>query len=214
MPLLNLPMDEIANRYKSGETCASIARFYNTNHETIKQRLIRCGINIRPQSREFCLSTATQLYLAGNTCEKVAKILNVTEWAINKGLKQAGVNLRDNYHPDRIEQSRYLMTERVKKWGNIRSGKYDNDFCNVLKEKYGHVFPQHQIEKGGHHFDAFANGILWELDEKEHQSSTARKNKDMKYDSRARLLGYEVRHVWEWDFLEHGIDKWHYTIPM
>lgn len=104
------------------------------------------------------------------------------------------------------------MGERMEKLGNIRVGKYEPGFCRLLSDKFGDVVPQHKIEKGGHHFDAYAGGILWELDEREHMTSSQRKANDVRYDLRAKELGYEVRHVWEWDFLECGVDKWHHTI--
>lgn len=205
-------MEEISKRYLSGETCSSLSRHYGTNKKTITDHLKRYGIAIRPRSRTFCMEEAKRLYSTGHTCEQIAKILKVTEWAINHGLKKDGVKMRDNYHPDRIEQSRRLMGERMENFGNIRVGKHEPNFCKILKEKFGTVSPQHKIEMGGHHFDAFAGGILWELDEKEHQTSKHRKTNDIKYDSRAKELGYEVRHVWEWDFLQSGIDKWHHVV--
>lgn len=96
--------------------------------------------------------------------------------------------------------------------GCIRVGKHEPKFCQVLQERYGNVIPQHRIEKGGHHFDALSGGILWELDEKEHQVHQDRIAKDKRYDTRAKELGYEVRHVWEWDFFESGVEKWHVLV--
>lgn len=202
-------MDEIAKRYLSGETYANLSHFYNASRECIKERLIRHGVKVRSRWPIYDISNATNLYNQGKTLEQVAKEMGVTEWRINQDLKKAKVQMRDNYHPLRREQSRRIMTERMKTLGYIRMGKHEPKFCEALRRKYKNVIPQYTIEKGGHHFDALADGILWELDEKEHQTHTERKTKDMKYDTRAKELGYEVRHVWEWDFFESGLEKWH-----
>lgn len=209
MPLKNLPMDEISKRYLYGETFAGLARCYGTNKDTIKERLIRFGVKVRSRWPDYDLEIAKTLYENGNTLFQVSKHLGVTEWRVNMDLKSHGVVMRDNQHPSRREQSRRMMAERIEKMGSIRIGKHEGKFCNLLAEKYGKVIPQYKIEKGGHHFDAFAFGILWELDEKEHQTHQDRIAKDKRYDTRAKELGYEVRHVWEWDCLSGNIDRWH-----
>ena len=205
-------MDEIAKRYISGETFSSLARHYGTNKETIKRRLIRLGVPVRSRWPDYDLDIAKSLYEEGNTLLQVAKRLGVTEWRVNMDLKSQGVVMRDNQHPIRREQSRRMMAERIEKMGSIRVGKYEGKFCQLLTEKYGNTIPQYQIERGGHHFDAFAGGILWELDEKEHKTHQDRIAKDKRYDTRAKELGYEVRHVWEWDCLSGNIDKWHILV--
>lgn len=43
----------------------------------------------------------------------------------------------------------------------------------------------------------------------QHQVHQDRIAKDKRYDARAKELGYEVRHVWGWDFFESGVEKWH-----
>lgn len=212
MPLKNLPMDEISSRYLSGETFAGLARCYGTNKETIKERLIRFGIQVRSRWPVYNIDDAIFLYNEGKTLEQVAKALHVKEWTIHRDLKAKGVAMRNNYHPLRREQSRKLMAERMEKFGNIRIGKHEPKFCRLLLETYGNVQSQYKIEIGGHHFDAFSGGYLWELDEKEHQTHQLRIQKDLKYDARAKELGYEVRHVWEWDFLENGLEKWHILV--
>ena len=189
-----------------------LSRKYDVNKETIKSHLIRAGVSIRPRSKLFCLKSAIQLYSTGLNCEQIAKMMGVTEWAINTGLKRSGVCMRDNRHPDRREKSRRMMSERMETLGCIRMGKLEPMFFSALVDMFGQGYKQHTIEPGGHHFDVYAGGVLWELDELEHKTSTARKEKDIKYDLRARELGYEVRHVWEWDFLETGISHWHHTI--
>lgn len=207
MPLKQLPVDEIVSRYLAGEDTCKLAASYGVNRETIRSRLLLRGV-LRPRKKVFDMAEATRLYASGLTLAQVAEKLSVTEWAVNSQLKAAGVSLRDYYHPARREQSRRLMAERVKTLGWVRMGRYEPAFCAALRQAYGNAVPQFQIEKGGHRFDAFAGGLLWELDEPEHRYSTRRKQNDLRYDTRAKELGYEVRRVWEEDFLQSGIQKW------
>lgn len=211
MPMKNLPMDEIIQKYNLGIDGNTLGREYGVHGMTIRNRLKKLGI-LRSRQPKYCLNTARSFYEQGMTLAQVAEKMNVTEWAVNRDLKKIGVKMRDNYHPLRQEQSRRLMAERMEKLGYIRMGKHEPKFLETLRQIDSTAKPQYTIEKGGHHFDVFANGILWELDEKEHQTHTYRREKDIKYDTRAKELGYEVRHVWEWDFFESGIDKWHYLI--
>ena len=45
----SLPDDEIAKRYKDGESASSISKSYNTYHSTIIRHLKNQGIEIRPK---------------------------------------------------------------------------------------------------------------------------------------------------------------------
>jgi predicted transcriptional regulator len=207
----HLPMDEIVRKYNLGIDGNTLGREYGVHGMTIRNRLKEMGV-LRSRRPNYCIETAKKLYEEGQTLLQVAKKLGVTEWAVNRDLKNLGVEMRDNRHPVRRELSRRMMAERIEKMGSIRVGKHEPAFCHMLEEKYGKVVPQYKIEKGGHHFDAYSNGILWELDEKEHQTHQDRISKNKRYDTRAKELGYEVRHVWEWDFFESGVERWHTLI--
>ena len=47
---------EIVRAYESGESTLTLARKLNTNHQTIRQRLIDSGVKMRPRGRPHCLS--------------------------------------------------------------------------------------------------------------------------------------------------------------
>lgn len=208
MPMKHLPMDEIVRKYNLGIDGNTLGRECGVHGMTIRNRLKEMGV-LRSRRPNYCIETAKKLYEEGQTLLQVAKKLGVTEWAVNRDLKNLGVDMRDNYHPVRRELSRRMMSERMETLGYIRMGKHEPKFREVLEKIYNTTEVQYRIERGGHHFDVYAGGILWELDEKEHQTHQDRIAKDIRYDTRAKELGYEVRHVWEWDFFESDVEKWH-----
>lgn len=194
---------DLISSYLKGETIRSIASRAGLSVSTVR---IRIQPSILAPKKCVDLNSAEESYLEGQALAQIAKVQGVTVWAVTRVLKQAGVKMRDNYHPDRREQSRRMMADRMTKLGWIRMGKYEPAFCAALEAVYGKTIPQYQIEKSGHRFDAYAGGVLWELDEKEHKTDKERRERDLRYDARAKELGYVVKRVWEWDFLNGRLD--------
>jgi transposase-like protein len=205
-----LDVDALVCAYRNGQGMQRIASTFGTSLAIVRARLIAAGVPLRQKNQRITVpyDDIIARYSAGATIAQISASTGISDWCVNRCLWDHGVVTRKPDHPDRVDVARRLMADRVNRHGCVRVGRLEPVLLALLQEEFEEVVPQYRIESGGHHFDAFAGGILWELDEQRHQRPSQR-NLDVRYDQRAAQLGFEVRRIWEWDLTEFGLAKWH-----
>jgi transposase-like protein len=209
---MNIPVNvELCRKYyDAGMSLREIARELGVCWSVVADRLKEAHVILRPKNEKIPVpdDLIVSLYKNGQTIEQISIALNFSVWCVNKCLWDNNVETRKPDHPSRVERSRKTMSDRIARHGCVRVGKNEHILVALLREVYGEVHTQYRIIQGGHHFDAFAGGILWELDENGHRHSR-QKELDIRYDQQALEAGFEVRRIWETDLFETGLSVWH-----
>jgi transposase len=96
-----LSFDEMARRYRDGETCEQIAATAGLRLGAVYRRLRSAGVKFRPRgsspSRGALGVTDADLvarYRAGETCKVIAAVMGLSESVVRRRLKRAGVEMR------------------------------------------------------------------------------------------------------------------------
>lgn len=212
MKKLPIDVNKCVELYTNGVGLCDIAASFGVSQSAIASRLKRSGVVLRPKNSKIVVDNAEirELYEQGLSIAEISSALGFSDWVVNRAVLESGVEVRRAGHPSRTENSRLLMAERLAKLGGVRIGRHEELLLRLLKERYGDVVHQYQIHPGGHRYDAFSGGYIWELDE-DHHRLRRQKWRDQKYDEQAREMGLEVRRIWEEDLLVYGLERWYTT---
>jgi predicted DNA-binding protein YlxM (UPF0122 family) len=210
---LSLDVPLISEMYMNNISLENIAKQFNVSTSIIRNRLKSNNVKIRDKNSKIIIednikNKIIELYENHNSMSQISKITNYSTWIIGNILKENNINIRTKDDEFRKEISRKNMTNRFAKYKSIRIGYNEEYFIQKLKLIYKEVIPQYQIEISGHHFDVYAGNILWEYDE-EHHRWKRQIEKDIRYDKKAKELGYEVRRITDKNFKIYGLDIWH-----
>jgi hypothetical protein len=207
---INVDPKQITRLYDEGHSLQSIADHFGVTRKIVSNRLRAEGISLRPKNEFIPIDDVlvAGLYESGLTIAEISASTGFSKWCVNKSLNRQNVSMRDNNHPERKRRSSELMSDRMERYGCIRTGNHEHLLLELLQQQYQDVQPQYRLRKGGHHYDAYAGGILWELDEPRHQW-TRQKILDERYDKEAATVGIEVRRIWEKDIRITGLTVWH-----
>ena len=94
---INLPVDQIVADYESGLSCHKIADKHDVCFMTIKRRLKKAGVQLRPHARKFQGENALPMdeiiadYKRGMSPYKLGEKYDTNQTTIRLRLKKAGV---------------------------------------------------------------------------------------------------------------------------
>lgn len=127
---IDLPMDSIIQDYKNGMGLREIGRKHNISHETIRKRLIKSGVKIKPkglpkgtQLIEVDEKKLLEIYNKSHSIAEASEVLGVSNTKLYSVLRDLNVEL---VRPDLIE----LPTDRIVRDYNLGLTQYE------LAEKY------------------------------------------------------------------------------
>lgn len=94
-------LDELRRRYLLGESLRQLANAFGMSHESVRRRLLRAGVTLRPRGepRAYALGEETypelrRAYESGMTIAQMAVRWEVSRDAMRSALQRAGVTLR------------------------------------------------------------------------------------------------------------------------
>jgi hypothetical protein len=98
---IGVSVDELARRYRSGETIEAIAAAVGVDPRTVRQRLRRAGVELRPPGRcrgyrllHLDDAEIVRRYRAGETMPAIGRSLGVSAATVRDRLMDAGVERR------------------------------------------------------------------------------------------------------------------------
>ena len=107
---------ELRERYLSGESCRSLAGAALVSEQTVARRLVRLGVELRPEGRKAVslpLDEMRRRYLAGEGLRDLAADAGVDYQTVRRRLEQAGVPLRDGRAKTELHRQRLSEAKRA-----------------------------------------------------------------------------------------------------
>jgi len=143
---LNLPLEEIKDRYLNGESACSIAKDYNTSHIVIIYNLNKLGVKTRiPNKRKDIDSYIIENYPKGKTARQIAKELEVSHGTIGRHMRD--LNIKSRGKPKGIIHHNYnphlQFKDRCRKYIELATDwqqeifKRDNYTCTICGKRGG-----------------------------------------------------------------------------
>lgn len=92
-------VEQLIALYSQGDSIYQLARRFSIHRGTVKDRLRRAGIEIRPGAQpklnEADKDKITKLYESGLSIHKIALQFDITDNPVHNALKERGVRMRD-----------------------------------------------------------------------------------------------------------------------
>jgi len=127
---------EIAEAYQAGEKLTGLAARYNVSYITIRNYLVKQGIEMRPAHKsvfwtEERKAEAARRYQAGENQQEIAAVLRCSQHGVSNILRRLGV----------LARGPYRRREGHPSWNGGRTLTEDGYVRVKLPDEYRHLFP-------------------------------------------------------------------------